>query len=96
MNRDEAIRRLEECKPEFARFGVLSVRLFGSTARGEAGADSDVDVIAEFERPLTLRRFMGFRLLLEERLEARVDLVTEQGLKERAREYVERDAIRVA
>mgnify|MGYP006294109569 CR=1 FL=1 len=96
MRRDEVIRRLEQCAAEFERFGVVSVRLFGSTARDEADDGSDVDIIAEFKRPLTFRRFMGFRLFLEEQLETKVDLVTERGLRDRVRPQVERDAIRVA
>jgi predicted nucleotidyltransferase len=72
------------------------VRLFGSVARDEATDHSDVDVIAEFERPLTFKRFMGFKIFLEDLLGLDVDLVTELGLRERIRPDVERDAIRVA
>jgi len=81
---------------QFKRFGVVSVRLFGSVARDEATDHSDVDVIAEFERPLTFKRFMGFKIFLEDLLGLDVDLVTERGLRERIRPDVERDAIRVA
>ena len=48
MRREEA-RILREYKPELQRrFGVESIALFGSTARGEAGPDSDIDVLVEF------------------------------------------------
>jgi len=96
LGRDEVLRVLREHRKEFKRFGVVSVRLFGSVARDEASDDSDVDVLAEFERPLTFRRYVGFKFFLEDLLGLSVDLVTERGLKERVRPNVERDAIRVA
>ncbi len=96
MTRDEVLRVLQENRREFSRFGVLSVHLFGSVARDEASDDSDVDILAEFERPLSFRRFMDFKFFLEDLLGFSVDLVTEHGLRDRVRPYVERDAIRVA
>ena len=72
------------------------MRLFGSVARDDAGDHSDVDILAEFERPLTFKRFMGFRFFLEDLLDVKVDLVTERGLRDRVRPFVEKDAIRVA
>jgi predicted nucleotidyltransferase len=92
----DVLRVLKENRHEFGRFGVISVRVFGSVARGEASAASDVDVLAEFERPLTFKRYMGFKVFLEDLLGLDVDLVTEKGLRERVRPFVERDAIRVA
>lgn len=77
-------------------FGVSSLRLFGSVARDEATDRSDVDLLVSFTQPPSFRRFMQLRLLLEDLLGVTVDLVTESGLKERARPLVERDAIRVA
>jgi predicted nucleotidyltransferase len=95
MNRNQVLRILEEHRGEFSRFGVPSVRLFGSVARDEACAASDIDVPAESERPLTLRRFMGFCFFLGDLLGAKVDHVTEQSPRDRVRPHVERDAIRV-
>ncbi len=96
MRRDEILRTLKAHSQEFKRFGVISVSVFGSVARDEASDGSDVDVLAEFERPLTFRRFMDFRFFLEDLLGTKVDLVTERGLRDRVRPQVARDAIRVA
>lgn len=96
MDREKVLRILKENRHEFERFGVISVRVFGSVARDEASDLSDVDVLAEFERPLTFKRYMGFKVFLEDLLGLRVDLVTERGLRERVRPFVEKDAIRVA
>jgi hypothetical protein len=97
MRRDEALRILTEASPEIAgRFGVKRLRLFGSTARDEAREDSDVDILVEFAAPATFDGYFGLLHFLEERLGRSVDLVTEKGLKERVRPYVEKDAILVA
>lgn len=97
MGRSEALAILTRHEAELReRFGVRSLRLFGSTARGEAGPHSDVDILVDFASPPTLLEFLGVRSFLEDILGARVDLVTESGLKERARSSVEQDAIRVA
>ncbi|MCD4751390.1 MAG: nucleotidyltransferase family protein [Thermoanaerobaculales bacterium] len=96
MKRDEVTAILREHREDFERFGVISVSLFGSVARDDASEGSDVDILAEFKRPLTFKRYMGFRFFLEDLLKVKVDLVTERGLRDRVRPQVEKDAIRVA
>ena len=60
MRRDEAIRILSERKSELQkRFGVKSIAIFGSTARNEAGPESDVDVLVEFD-PVSEPSLMDF------------------------------------
>jgi predicted nucleotidyltransferase len=49
MRRDEAPRLLAEHRDEIAGFGVSSLAVFGSVARDEAGADSDIDILVEFD-----------------------------------------------
>lgn len=67
MTRAEALAILRTATPELrAHFGVARLGLFGSVARDEAGPDSDVDLVAEFEKGATLSAF-GL-LELEERL----------------------------
>lgn len=78
------------------RFDVASLGLFGSTARDEHRPDSDVDLLVAFAHPPTLSGYMGLKFHLEALLGCAVDLVTEGGLKPRARENVEKDMIRVA
>jgi predicted nucleotidyltransferase len=88
---------LTERQPEIARrFGVKRLALFGSAARGELRDDSDVDVLVEFDGPSTFDGYFSLKDFLEALLGRTVDLVTERGLKPRARRQVERDLIRVA
>jgi predicted nucleotidyltransferase len=97
MNRSTILTLLRERRDEIrARFGVKELSLFGSAARDELRADSDVDVLVEFDGPATFDRYFDLKSLLEELFARRVDLVTEKGLKPRARRHVERDLIRVA
>ena len=78
------------------RFGVKSLRLFGSVARDEASEDSDVDVVVDFDETPSLFAFLRLQGYLRDLLGTKVDLVTETGLKERARPFVEKDAVNVA
>ena len=50
MNRDEAISRLQQHEADLRRLGVEHLYLFGSTARGEARDDSDVDLFFDYPR----------------------------------------------
>lgn len=81
MTLDEALQILRAAKPMLDRYGVERIGVFGSVARGEAGPDSDVDVLVEF-RPSHLPGFGFFRLerALAELFGRPVDLLTEAGL----------------
>ena len=97
MRREKALRILEANRQELReRFGVKSLRLFGSVARDEASEQSDVDVLVDFDETPSLFGFLRLQGYLQDLLGAKVDLITESGLKERARPYVEKDALNVA
>lgn len=76
-------------------FGVTRLALFGSTARGEGGEHSDVDVLVAFDGPATSARYFGLLFFLEDLLGCPVDLVTEKALRAELRPYVERELISV-
>ncbi len=97
MRLKKALHILETHRRELReRFGVTSLRLFGSVARDEASEQSDVDVLVDFDETPSLFGFLRLQGYLQDLLGTKVDLVTETGLKERARPYVEKDAINVA
>ncbi len=96
MKRDDVMKILGGHKADLKRFGVKSLRLFGSVARDEAANGSDVDLLVDFRQTPSFSGSMKLRIYLEDLLDATVDLVTETGLKEHARTQVERDAIVVA
>jgi predicted nucleotidyltransferase len=75
------------------KHGASNVRVFGSVARREAGADSDVDLLID-AGPTTSSWFpAGLILDLEELLGCKVDVVTEKALHPEMRERVLREAI---
>jgi uncharacterized protein len=76
-----------------ARHGARRVRLFGSVARGEAGPDSDLDLLVEFEPGRTLLDQAGLKIELEELLGVTVDVVTARGLRESIRRRVLAEAV---
>lgn len=97
MKRDQAMAILSACAAELRRkYGIGELSLFGSVARDEASAASDVDILVSFERAPSFTSFMDLKFELEERLGTRVDLVTRSGLKPRVRPHVLREALRVA
>jgi uncharacterized protein len=75
------------------RRGALSVRVFGSVAREEADAVSDVDFLVELESGRSLLDLGGLLMDLEEQLHCRVDVMTPAMLKPRLRERVLREAV---
>lgn len=97
MRRDEILRMLREAHPDLAaRFGVRSLSLFGSVARGEDGPESDVDLLVDFDRPTGYFGLFRLQRHLEELLGGRVDLGTAGSLKAPLRDEVLSEAIRVA
>ena len=96
-NRQQILAALAERKGDIAaRFRVRRLALFGSAARDELRPESDVDVLVEFEGLATYDGYFALKDHLEALLGRPVDLVTERGLKPRARRHVERDLVRVA
>lgn len=93
MRRDEILSVLGEHRKELERFGVKSLALFGSTARGEARVDSDVDILVEFAVPVGLFEFIRLKNYLEELLGLPVDLVTPDAIKDKMREQILKEAV---
>ena len=93
MERDELLKRMRhEILRIAAKHGAHNVRVFGSVARREADAQSDIDFLVELEPGRSLLDLGGLQYELESLLGCRVDVVTERGLKTRIRERVLREA----
>ena len=75
-----------------ARYGADNVRIFGSTARGETGPQSDIDILVDLATGRSLLDLGGLLMDLQELLGCRVDVVTEAGLRPRIRERVMQEA----
>lgn len=89
----DVIRRIAGIRPELKeRFTVRQIGVFGSFARGEAGPESDVDIIVELGEP-TFDNYMDLKFRLEEELQRPVDLVMADAVKPRLRPIIEREVI---
>ncbi len=96
MNKATVLRLLQKEKSYLVReFGVTDLALFGSLARDDARAGSDIDVLVKFDGPATSRRYFGVQFYLEDLLGCPIDLVTDKALRPELRPYIEREAIHV-
>ena len=96
MTRDETLNLLREHKATLSkRFGVAALTLFGSVARNQASADSDVDILVRFNGPTTSKNYFGTQFYLEDLIGRPVDLVTDNALRPELRPYVERETVHV-
>lgn len=86
---------LRQHEPELKkRFGVATIGIFGSFARGEERPDSDVDVLVSFQKgKKTFDNFMGTKFYLEDLFKRKVDLVTDAALKPLIRDPIMKDVI---
>ena len=94
-SRDEILAQLKAQQPALHELGVSSLQLFGSVARDQATADSDIDCLVEFSRPIGLFGLSKIRLFLQDVLQYPVDVGTEDALKEHLRHPILEDKIRV-
>lgn len=96
MRRDDAIRILRQEKNRLLReFGVSAIGIFGSTARDEASATSDVDIVVKLEKP-DLFQLVTLRESLVAAFGTNVDLVhSHRYMGPKFRDRLEREAIYV-
>jgi hypothetical protein len=70
------------------RYHVASISVFGSTAREEATAESDLDLLVTFSQPISLLQMVALERELTEVLGQRVDLLTEASLSPYLRDRI--------
>lgn len=98
MNRETVVAILKRNRSQLTPYHVRSLYLFGSAVHDEAGPDSDIDLIVDFE-PDTAIGLFGFARLqrtLSEIIGRPVDLVTRDALHKRLRESILKEAVRAA
>lgn len=94
--REDLIARIQRAVPDLKSHAVQELWLFGSAAREEMQAASDVDILVDFSRPVSLFEFVRLLWKLESLLERPVDLVTRDALKPQLRDQILREAVRAA
>lgn len=95
MNREDIIARLREHEATLRARGVTHAALFGSRARGDAGPDSDTDIMIELDPKarIGVYEYVAIRDLIADLFEGRVDVVSRDGLKPHVGPTVTADAI---
>jgi uncharacterized protein len=87
-------------RPEIERLaaarGATAVRIFGSVARGEDDAESDVDFLVTMSPGRSLFDMGGLLMDLQQLLRHKVDVVSDQGIRPRIRDRVLREAVPLA
>lgn len=92
MTRQEIMAQIRQHDDFLIAHGVRRIGIFGSHARGEARAESDIDLIVEFDAgKKSYDNFIELCFFLEELLGRKVDLLTPESLSPFIRPYVEKD-----
>jgi hypothetical protein len=92
---NDVLETLRAHESELRLLGVSHAAVFGSLARGEASADSDIDVLVELDedRPMGIFEYARLKLHINEILDGAGDVVNRRTLKPLLRDNILRDAI---
>ena len=89
--------RIEEIRrriiPILRKYGVRSASIFGSAVRGEMKEDSDIDILVEIDRDISLLEFIALKLELEDVLGRKVDLVEFEAIKPRLKDRILKEQV---
>src|SRR4051795_3990414 len=95
MNKEEVINKLRAHEPELKAAGIVRLAIFGSVARGDNSPESDVDLLADFDKTkqYTLLTMGRLESRLADLLGTRVDLSSPEWLNQSVRNRILREAV---
>lgn len=95
MKRNEIIERLKEREADLRAHGVMHAALFGSVARNEQNAHSDIDILVDLDPKIvaTMFDYAGLKDYVGSLFQGTVDVIDRQALKPRIRPHATADAI---
>jgi predicted nucleotidyltransferase len=95
MNRDEVIAVLKAHQPELMAIGILHAGLFGSVARGEQTAESDIDIMIDIDPTVRLSIFdyAGIKLQVADLFFGDVDVINRRAIRPEIKHTVYEDLI---
>ena len=94
-SKEKIIRILRDVKDDLKKYKVKTIGAFGSVARGEHTAKSDVDVLVDFEHGADLLDLVGLGFFLERKLGSKVDVISKKALRKEIKKAVLHDVIPV-
>ena len=77
------------------QYGIAVVGIFGSYVRGEQKPESDLDLLAEILRPISLLELIGAESYLSEIFDAKVDLVPKRSVREELRQTILEETVAI-
>lgn len=96
MEKENIIQKINSEMPNLReKYQVERLGVFGSVARDESAADSDIDILVEFTTPVGFFHFIRLENYLSEILGKKVDLISKKALKAVIKEDVLKEAIYV-
>jgi len=97
MSRDEIIAKIRQTAPALRAEGVSKLAIFGSRSRGDAGPDSDLDVLVEVDpaAPFSLLNLSGVALIVEAATGLQAQVTLKRSLDERMAERIADDVVEV-
>jgi predicted nucleotidyltransferase len=93
MTKSDLFKRRDEILAVANRYGASDVHVFGSMARDDVTEASDVDLFVRFEPGRSLLDHGGLLMDLQDLLGVKVDVIDEEGMRQRFRNYVMKEAI---
>lgn len=77
------------------RYGVSKIGIFGSYVRGEQKKKSDVDILVEFEKPISLLKLVNLENFLADIIGIKVDVVPKEDIRHELKERIIKEVIYV-
>jgi predicted nucleotidyltransferase len=75
------------------RYNVKKIGIFGSYARGEEKKTSDIDILVEFEKPISLLKLVNLENFLSESMGIKADVVPREDIRQEMKENILRDVV---
>lgn len=93
ITRDDIVKRRDEIIAMAKQYGASDIRIFGSVARGDATETSDLDLIVRLDPGRSLFDLGGLLMDLRDLLGVKVDIISENGIRDRWREHLMHEAV---
>jgi len=94
--RDSIIHTLKVHKPDLvSRYPISELGIFGSYSRGDQTAESDIDILVDFDKSIDGFQYIRLAHELEDIFDIKIDIVSRKAIKPGYLPYVERNLIHV-